>query len=304
MKTRKDSLVSIFTKLAAMSDREIARLLRKPEMRPRWRLPSRRQRAPAWTLAEKQFLGKWPDQSVASYLGRTLKSVQRQRQKLRLIKQVHIPWTPEEIRLLDPAAAKGPVRQWTRQLAKMLGRSVISVREKRKLKYGPLQQRLAWTAREISLLGKRPDREIAALRGRSQACVYLKRKSLGIPSYRSSHRRQWTSTQDKLLGTATDDALAKKFRCDYYDVKRRRHALGIKPFSHRRWTPRRRSSSALCPIRKWRGARAGRCCLSGTGGGRSICLPSTPISGPGRMPKTGCCSHCPLKRRRGGCRAR
>ena len=119
----------------------------------------------------------------------------------------------------------------------MLGRSVVSVRLKRRLNYGPLRQRLAWTVREISLLGKRPDSQIAALRGRNKMCVYLKRKFLGIPSYRSSRMRQWTPAQDKLLGTDTDNALAKKFGCGYYLVKERRQALGIRPFSHRRWTP-------------------------------------------------------------------
>ena len=132
MKTRKvHPAFEIARKLAAMSDREIARLLRKPELRPRRRRPSRRQQAPAWTVAKDQLLGKWPDVSVAHYLGRTLKGVQGRRQKLGLIKQVHIPWTPEEIRLLDPAADQGtrpPMDATARQYAGALGR--LSATEK------------------------------------------------------------------------------------------------------------------------------------------------------------------------------
>jgi hypothetical protein len=42
-----------------------------------------------------------------------------------------------------------------------------------------------WTSKEILLLGKRPDREIARGTGRSATAVQMKRLSLGIPCFRA-----------------------------------------------------------------------------------------------------------------------
>ena len=220
-----------------MSDREIARLLRQPESRVKIRRPIRqRAEVTLWTEAEDKLLGKWPDERVAQYLGRKFRAVQTRRQKLRILRQTHRSWTPEEIRLIDPAATKGPLGEWTSHLAKVLGRSIVSVKTKRLLYYGPRHPKRAWTPREIALLGTRTDREIAIRLGREKACVTVRRRILRIPSYRSRQSPLWTPAQDKLLGTACDRAVAEKLGYDYYYVKKRRQTLGIPQIGIRLWT--------------------------------------------------------------------
>ena len=226
-------------KLAAMSDREIARLLRASHRLTRRRPARRRAKAPNWTPGEDRLLGKWPDKRVARFLGRTLKGVEGRRLKLGIrFCSPPPPWTPEEERLLDPAAARGPIRKWTRQLARQLGRSVVAIRCHRRLKYGAVcSTPRRWTQRELRLLGTRLDREVAGMLGRTCGNVQVKRCSLGLPSYRARHKFRWTAGKDRLLGTESDRVLAERFGCYRKEVESRRHALGIPSRVYRLWTP-------------------------------------------------------------------
>src|SRR5207249_5735360 len=107
---------TVAEKLARMSDRQIARLLRQSHKfgrRPRMSKPSM---APSkWTPAEDRLLGKWPDERLARFLGRTRKAVESRRLGLGIR---YCPpgrrWTPHEERLLDPARYCGRMGQRTR----------------------------------------------------------------------------------------------------------------------------------------------------------------------------------------------
>ena len=211
-----------------MSDQEIARLLRKSHRRA----TGRKNAAPGgnppkWTAAEDRLLGKWPDDRVARFLGRTEKAVEGRRLRLGIRFSAPPPrWTPEEERLLDPAAAGG---KRTIELARQLGRSVAAIRMQRRLKYGRMFQCRKWTKRELRLLGTRPDREVAALLKRTYETVQVKRHALGIASYRARNKFRWTPGKDRLLGTLADHTLGERFGCGRKAVGMRRRALKIPP---------------------------------------------------------------------------
>lgn len=232
---------SIAAKLATMSDHKINRLLRRSS-RPllRRRPAGRRTRAPNWTEAEDRLLGTWPDERLARFLDRTVKAVESRRLK-QGIRFVTPPphWTAEEERLLDPRSARGPIKKWTVELARRLGRSVVAVRIHRRLKYGQVcPTGRKWTKRELRLLGTRPDREVAVLIGRTYETVQVTRYSLRIPSHRARRKFRWTPAKDRLLGTQIDQVLAERLGCSHAVLKARRQALGISSVGCRLWTPK------------------------------------------------------------------
>ena len=229
---------SLTKKLAAMSDQKIARLLRRSHQLDHRQPASRRKSAPKWTAAEDRLLGKWPDERVARFLGRPVKGVQSRRLKLGIRFASPAPrWKPEEERLLDPTAAPGPIRKWTGELSRRLGRSVAAIRNHRRLKYGPVSPPgRRWTRRELRLLGTRPDLEVARLVGRRCGNVQVKRGLLDIPSSRARQKFRWTPAKDRLLGTQDDRDLAERFGCSYAVLKQRRQKLGVAGFGNRPWT--------------------------------------------------------------------
>ena len=229
---------SLVNRLARMSDQTVARLLRQSHRLVRRRTASRRSPVSRWSLAEDRLLGQWPDARVARFLGRTAKSVQSRRLKLgRRFASPARPWTEEEDRLIAPRNAQGPIKQWTGVLARRLGRSVVAVRGHRRLKYGavfPPGQK--WTRREVRLLGKHLDREVATLTGRTYATVQVTRCALGIASYRARKKFRWTPARERLLGTQPDRVFAERLDCSCARVKLRRRELGIPAGGRRRWT--------------------------------------------------------------------
>ncbi len=223
-------------KLAAMTDQQIARLLWKSHS---FRKPFTLKlgRAPLWSPREDELLGKWPDDRVARFLGRTKKAVQGRRQKLRIFYSgPSCRWTNEEVRLLDPALARGPIKTWTAQLARRLGRTVVALKAKRRAAYGATVLVRRWTKQEIGLLGTLPDKEVAAAVRRRCGTVQVKRCSLGIRSFRERNKLRWTPSRDRLLGTRSDVALGKHFGIPPSAVKARRHELGISSSVYRLWT--------------------------------------------------------------------
>jgi len=231
---------TIAAKLATLSDREINRLLRRSSRSLLRRRPAgRRTRAPNWTEAEDRLLGTWPDERLARFLDRTLKAVQTRRLKQGIRFGSPPPrWTADEKRLLDPALARGPIRKWTGEVARRLGRSVVAIRRQRRLKYGPVfPSPRKWSVRELRLLGTRRDREVATLIGRKCVDVQVKRCALGIPSFRARHKFKWTPAADRLLGTQPDRVLAERLGCSHAVLKARRRALGISSVGRRLWTP-------------------------------------------------------------------
>jgi hypothetical protein len=85
-----------------------------------------------------------------------------------------------------------------------------------------------WSAREIRLLGTRPDLELARRLQRSVHSVWRKRRSLGVP-YRAPHFRRWTPADLKLLGTAPDKAVAALTGHPVRSVASKRVELGLVP---------------------------------------------------------------------------
>jgi hypothetical protein len=223
-------------KLAAMTDRQIARLLRKSYCL-RKPAASRPKHAPKWSAREDELLGKWPDDRLARFLGRTKKAVEGRRQKLRILYSTPSRrWTKEEVRQLDRALVRGPIKTWTAQLARRLGRTVTALKAKRRLAYGATVLMRRWTKPELRLLGTMTDREVAAVVGRSSVNVQVKRCALGIRSFRERNKPRWTPSRDRLLGTRSDAALGKRFGMPRHAVEARRHELGISSLVYRNWT--------------------------------------------------------------------
>jgi hypothetical protein len=238
LEARQQSIMA--AKLAAMSNGKIARLLRQSHRLVPRRTVTVAKSAVRWTAAEDRLVGKWPDERLARFLGRTIKSVGARRLALGIRFAPSYPrWTAEEERLLDPALAEPPVKKWDALLARRLGRTIVAVRSHRRQKYGrqgpPVRK---WEQRERRLLGTRPDREVAALIGRTCETVQTTRWALGIPSYRARTKFRWGPAKDRLLGTQSDSVLAKRFDCSISVVKMRRRVLGIRGCFFCPWTRR------------------------------------------------------------------
>jgi hypothetical protein len=67
---------SIEKKLASMTNRQVARLLRKSHVLRRAAPAEVRSKAPKWSPREDELLGQWPDDRLARFLGRTKKGVE------------------------------------------------------------------------------------------------------------------------------------------------------------------------------------------------------------------------------------
>ena len=222
-------------KLAALTDEQIARLMRKSHFLKR--TPTKSKKAPAWTSREDELLGKWPDERVARFLDRTPKAVAGRRQALGILNGPSARrWTEEEMRLLEPSQMKGRLKQAVAQVAGQVGRSAVAVAGKRRALHGSTQIRRPWTKRELKMLGTRPDSEVAAAIGRQCGTVQVRRGDLGIKSFRERNQFQWSAETDRLLGTRRDSELAKHLRVPLWAVKARRQQLGISSSVYRKWT--------------------------------------------------------------------
>jgi len=82
----------------------------------------------------------------------------------------------------------------------------------------------AWTAAELSLLGKMPDAEVARRTGRRFSVVWAKRRELGLAQLHVIYRK-WHPAEDRLVGTAPDSVIAKRLGRTVMAVKSRRAVL-------------------------------------------------------------------------------
>src|SRR5688500_9919762 len=92
------------------------------------------------------------------------------------------------------------------------------------------------TARKLAWLGKIPDRELANRFARSIRSVYQKRFLSQIPPFRGDRppkrpRRPWTPAEDKLLGTESDDRIAKILNRHQVMICQRRAAPHVALFA-------------------------------------------------------------------------
>jgi hypothetical protein len=84
---------------------------------------------------------------------------------------------------------------------------------------------MIWTAREIKLLGTKPDAEIARVLDRSLESVRLKRQKLCIESH---IQPPWTDAEIQLLGTGPDREVARRIGRTTSAVQTKRLTLGIR----------------------------------------------------------------------------
>ena len=107
----------------------------------------------------------------------------------------------------------------------------------------------AWTAQDLALLGKHPDREVAALLGRSVRAIESQRHRMGIlrqPSIRLK-LRPWKREDIELLGTMPDREVAAKIGRSEVAVRTQRLKHGIAAADRRR----SRNARKTYPMRPW-----------------------------------------------------
>jgi hypothetical protein len=81
-----------------------------------------------------------------------------------------------------------------------------------------------WTAKDLALLGKLTDDEIARRTGRSWNAVRQKREELGLPNPAAG---RWAAEEVALLGTLADEEVARGLGRSLRSVIRMRRKLGI-----------------------------------------------------------------------------
>jgi hypothetical protein len=93
-----------------------------------------------------------------------------------------------------------------------------------------------WLKKELALIGKLPDIEVARRISRNYKAIAEKRKSLGI-RYRAKVIRYWTKAEERTLGTDVDSVVARKLNGTVHGVFMRRRKLGISNGNpkRRRW---------------------------------------------------------------------
>ena len=88
-----------------------------------------------------------------------------------------------------------------------------------------------WTPELLALLGKRPDREVAARAGVALNTVVDERRRRGIEPFQSMRPRVvWTAEMIAALGTDTDPSVAASLGVPKHCVQLKRSLLGIPPY--------------------------------------------------------------------------
>lgn len=184
-----------------------------------------------WKLAAR--LGKIPDRELARLAGISVEMVAKERKRHGIAAfrppREPIEWTPKMIRRLGTASDAA--------VARKLGIHFSSVSYKRQRlgilpfrpKGRPSPHAHDWKPRELALLGKMSDTEVAGKLGISTGTVAKKRAQLGIPASRLHRVYGWTEELLALLGKVTDREMARVSGFSVSAVQRKRSALGIRP---------------------------------------------------------------------------
>lgn len=85
-----------------------------------------------------------------------------------------------------------------------------------------------WTPRQLKMLGRLPDDEVARRTGRSWNAVRQKREALGIANP-APLCRQWTAAEDALVRALTREEAARRTGRSLGAISQRRVALGLPP---------------------------------------------------------------------------
>lgn len=190
----------------------------------------------AWPKKLAALLGRIPDKDLARRAGVAESTVATERQRRGIeacyAKRDPIRWTPEMIERLGTAS--------DREVAEELRIPRGCVRLKRTVlgippffptpaHVRPLTAK--WTPKNLALLGKVTDKELARRMKVSYTTVNVKRRQLGIPPYRPPARRiEWTEEMLALLGKVYDSTVAKRYGISKISVFWKRTELGIPPY--------------------------------------------------------------------------
>ncbi len=186
----------------------------------------------SWPPRLARLLGTVPDHRLAAKAGVHPHTVKEERERRGVppfrYRQPNVVWSAEMISRLGTAS--------DRRVAVELGLCHASVCRKRLQlnipSYAPPPHDKSgghrWTRREIALLGKHTDREVAEALGINLAAVILKRQRLNIPpSKPPALKVRWTKRRIALLGRHPDPVVAAKLGISPSSVKRKRQQLGI-----------------------------------------------------------------------------
>ena len=175
---------------------------------------------------------------------------------------LHSRWSPETVQSDEANARRAPTLHSPERAAKIaaanrgksrpahvieavrwanLGRKAsaatrqkMSEAHRRRGTQPPAMKGPPWTPEEDALLGTMRDRDVADRIGRSEGAVADRRYVLDVsPFVKRKPRGQmvtWTLAKDRLLGTVSDSALARRLRCSPVIVFKRRRRLRIPPF--------------------------------------------------------------------------
>jgi hypothetical protein len=137
----------------------------------------------------------------------------------------------EGSRRLILAAQRGAVEQLRRKrpLARVEPRAACKLDRLRGLQAANRER--AWTAGQLALLGLLPDDRVAALTGRGENAVRVKRCKLGIPNPSGPG---WAAEELDLLGSMPDAEVAERTGRTEGAVTLMRCRLGIPTFCDRR----------------------------------------------------------------------
>src|SRR5207247_4368032 len=132
-------------------------------------------------------------------LGRTAKSIRHHRVLLDIRARppvVQQPWKEWEIKLLGTSS--------DRAIARRLKRSVASVENKRCQLGIKSPNTHFWTTEEETIIGQVSDAEAARRLGRTKKAIGHRRRALGMAFFHMEKAREWTASEETLLGTNTD----------------------------------------------------------------------------------------------------
>jgi len=102
-------------------------------------------------------------------------------------------------------------------------------------------KRHPWTRKQISMLGKISDAQLARQLDLTVGTVLKKRQKLGLPGTRPCRTIAWTPSMIAMLGKFPDGHIAETFRINKLTVYNKRLSLGIKCYARgcrawHRWT--------------------------------------------------------------------
>jgi len=92
-----------------------------------------------------------------------------------------------------------------------------------------------WDEKELKLLGRMADEDLARQLGRGIRSVRARREKLHIPVFAPAVRA-WTRAELRLLGTRPDQQVADELGRTRHAVQGKRYSLGIPPFWEHRKT--------------------------------------------------------------------